>query len=269
MSERDGFEQGVPGWVDHSSGDPAAAVRFYGELFGWESEDVMPGEVPGSYYMARLRGRTVAGIGSAPAESQAVAAWTTYVTVDDADEIAGRAGDAGGVVLAGPFDVFDAGRMAVIADPTGAVFAIWQAGRTRGAELVNEQGALAWNELSTRDTDAAATFYGAVFGWRAVPMDDAAVAYTVWHLAGDESTDMGTGIGGMMAMSPEMFPADVPPHWLTYFGVGDVPASVERAQELGGSLVAGPFDTAGGTVAVLTDSTGAVFAVVGGMPAAA
>jgi predicted enzyme related to lactoylglutathione lyase len=267
MSERDGYEQGTPSWVDHTSPDPEGAARFYGELFGWEAKNVMPVDAPQRYLIASQRGRSVAGIGSAPPDSPAPPSWTTYVAVDDADEIAGRVARAGGSVLADPFDVFDAGRLAVLADPGGAVVGIWQAGTNTGAELVNEPGALTWNELNTRDPDAAAAFYGEVFGWRAVPVSDVGVSYTVWHLAGDESDDPGTGIGGMIAMSPDLFPPEVPPHWLVYFGVEEAPAALGRAQELGASVVSGPFETPGGPVAVLTDPTGAAFAVVGGRAA--
>ena len=151
MAERDGYIPGVPCWVDTSHPDPEAAVDFYGGLFGWEFEDVMPPDAPGKYFMARLRGVDVAAVGSAPSPGPAVAAWNTYVWVDSADQTAAKVTAAGGKVLMEPFDVGDAGRMAVFADPEGAAICVWQAGRHRGSRIINEHGALNFNGLSTRD----------------------------------------------------------------------------------------------------------------------
>jgi uncharacterized protein len=261
VSEREGYEQGVPSWVDHTSADPGTAVAFYAALFGWDAEDVMPEGSPVSYFMVRLRGRDVAAIAEQMPESQAPPAWTTYVAVDDADEIAGRVAAAGGSVLAEPMDVFDAGRLAVFVDSSGAAFAIWQAGQTKGAQLVNEPGAVTWNELSTRDPEGAVAFYGSVFGWQGVAMD-VGVPYTVWYLAGADTSDMAGAVGGMMPMDEHQVPADTPPHWLVYFGVEDVPVAMGRVQELGGTVLMGPIESPGGTLAVFTDPVGAVFAVV-------
>src|SRR5213080_4887858 len=125
MRERDGYIPGVPCWVDTSQPDPEAAVAFYSGVFGWEVEDVMPPDAPGRYFMARLRGRDVAAISG----SDGPPSWSTYVCVDDADSAATRVRDAGGTVISEAFDVMDAGRMAVFADPEGAVFSVWQPGR--------------------------------------------------------------------------------------------------------------------------------------------
>ena len=130
MSDR--YIPGVPCWIDSLQPDPAAAADFYGALFGWELEDVMPPEAPGRYYMARLPGGDVGAIGSAP-EGMSTAVWNTYIWVESADETAAKVREAGGTVLEEPFDVFDAGRMAICADPEGAPFSVWQAGRNRGA----------------------------------------------------------------------------------------------------------------------------------------
>ena len=132
MPDRDGYIPGVPCWVDTSQPDPEAAAAFYGGLFGWELEDTMPAGSPGKYFMARLRGGDVAAVGSLPDEAPAVAAWNTYVWVASADETAAKVLAAGGRVLMEPFDVFDAGRMAIFADPEGAVFGVWQPDQHEG-----------------------------------------------------------------------------------------------------------------------------------------
>jgi predicted enzyme related to lactoylglutathione lyase len=166
MLERDGYPPGVPCWVDTPQPDPHAAAAFYGVVFGWQFEDRMPADVPGHYFVARLRGREVAAVGSQPEGAPPMAVWNTYIWVDSADGAAARVRSAGGMVLAEPFDVLDAGRMAVCSDPTGAVFSLWQAGNHRGAQLVNEPGTWNWSDLNTRDLEATEAFYGEVFGWR-------------------------------------------------------------------------------------------------------
>src|SRR4051812_47904944 len=163
MSEQDRYIPGVPCWVDANQPDPAAAAEFYGELFGWQLEDVMPPESPQRYFMARLPGGDVAGIGSQSDGGPAV--WNTYVWVTDADETTAKGRAAGGTVLIEPSEVGDAGRMAVFTDPEGASFRIWEPNRHRGATVVNEPGSVNFNNLNTRDLEAAGRFYGAVFGW--------------------------------------------------------------------------------------------------------
>ncbi len=258
MSERDSYRHGVPSWADHSSADPEGAARFYGELLGWETEDVMPPGSEGSYYMARLRGRDVAALSGQMSPGPPM--WNTYITVEDADATAAKAPDAGGSVYSKPFDVFDSGRMAVLADPGGAPFCIWQAGQHPGAGLVNEPGALCWNELMTRDPDSAKLFYGELFGWRASGMDFGGADYTIWHLEGEpEPRD---GVSGMMPMVGEQWPADLPAHWMVYFAVTDTDGSSSRSEELGGRVAVPPFDSPAGRIAVLNDPTGAVFSVI-------
>jgi uncharacterized protein len=260
MTERDSYEHGVPSWVDHSSPDPDGAARFYGELFGWETEDAMPPGSDGSYYMARLRGRDVAAVSGQMSPGPPM--WNTYITVDDADATAAKVSDAGGTVYSEPFDVFDSGRMAVLADPGAAPFCIWQAGRHNGAGLVNEPGALSWNELLTRDPDEAKRFYGEVFGWRTSSMDFGETDYTVFHLAGEGEPEPRTGIGGMMPMVGEQWPTDLPPHWMVYFAVADTDATSSRSAELGGRVAVAPFDSPAGRIAVLNDPSGAAFSVI-------
>src|SRR3954453_953520 len=138
MPERDGYIPGVPCWIDTSQPDPEAAVDFYSGLFGWELEDVMPPGSPGKYFIARIRGGDVAAVGSIPEGAPPMAMWNTYVWVESADETASKATDAGGTVLMEPFDIMESGRMAVLADPEGAAFCVWQAKEHKGAQIVNE-----------------------------------------------------------------------------------------------------------------------------------
>src|SRR3954464_5898649 len=195
MPDRDGYIAGVPCWVDTSQPDPDAAAEFYGALFGWETENAMPKDAPGPYYMARLRGRDVAAISGQM--QPGAPSWTTYVQVDSADDTAATVREAGGTVLTEPFDVFDSGRMAVFADPQGAVFCVWQAGRHMGARVVNEHGALNFNGLAVRDADRAKAFYGAVFGWRTLRVDGA----EMWTLPGygDHLEELNPGLREMIA----------------------------------------------------------------------
>jgi predicted enzyme related to lactoylglutathione lyase len=246
----DKHDHGVPSWVDLSTSDVDAAVAFYGGLFGWDLADL--GEEAGHYHMASLRGRSVAAI--SPAQNPGPSYWTTYVTVDDADAAASAAKDAGGNVMAEPFEVMDAGRMAVLADPTGAAFAVWQPGTSIGAEIVNEPNTYGWSELVTSDVDGAKTFYGAVFGWGNRTMGEGAGAYTEW-LIGERS------VGGMMARPPQL-PAQAPDFWGVYFTVEDCAAAASRVTELGGSVMMGPQDIEPGTFAVVADPTGAMFNVI-------
>jgi uncharacterized protein len=261
MSERDTYENGVPCWTDHSSVDPHAAVTFYGGLFGWETEDVMPPGSDSSYFMARVRGRDVAALSGQMNPGPPM--WTTYVAVDDADATAARVAQAGGQVLAEPFDVFDSGRMAVFADNSGAPFSIWQAGRHTGAGLVNEPGAMCWNEVMTRDADGAERFYGEVFGWRTSAMPFEGGEYTLWHLPGEGEPDpRSDGIAGMTPMVGEQWPTDLPAHWMVYFAVEDTDATASRSEERGGRVAVPPFDSSVGRIAVLNDPAGAAFSVI-------
>ena len=170
MPERNGYIPGVPCWVDTNQPDPAAAVPFYAGLFGWELEDGMPEGSGSHYFIGRIRGGDVAAISSIPEGAPPMAVWNTYIWVDDADITAKKAAEAGGAVLTEPFDVMDAGRMAVLADTEGAVFCAWQPKDHRGAKVVNEHGSLNFNGLACRDVAAAERFYGAVFGWKHLPL---------------------------------------------------------------------------------------------------
>jgi uncharacterized protein len=273
MPERDGYIAGVPCWVDTNQPDPEAAAKFYGDLFGWELEDVMPPDSPGKYFMARIREGDVAAVSSVPESAPPMAVWNTYVAVESADASAAKVKEAGGQVLAEPFDVGDAGRMAVFADPEGAAFCVWEAGRHKGARIVNEAGSLNFNGLSTRDPSAAKRFYGAVFGWETMPMAGGAEAWTLPgygdHL---ESRDPGLrerlaefgGPSGFEDVVASLNPIagdqpDVPPHWGVVFAVDDADAIAAKAVELGGTVVAPPFDAPWVRMTVIADPQGATF----------
>ncbi len=273
MIERGAYIPGVPCWVDASRPEPEAAVAFYGGLFGWECEDIVPADAPGSYFIARLRGRDVAAIGSPTDGVPETAAWQTYVAVASADATARAAQEAGGQVLAGPMDVGDAGRMAVLRDPEGAVFCVWQAGRHHGAQLVNEPGTVNFNDLHTRDVEGAARFYGSVFGWHTLDLGGGPAMWTLPGY-GDHLEEMDPGMRERMAEvgAPEGFEnvvaaiATIPaeqagtvPHWNVTFAVDDADAVAERAVRLGGRVLVEPTDAPWTRLAVIADPDGATF----------
>ena len=271
MPERDGYIPGVPCWIDTSQPDPGAAAEFYRGLFGWEVEDVMPPESDARYFMARIRGGDVAGIGSTAEGGPPTATWNTYIWVDDADATAARIRDAGGKVLAEPFDVMDAGRMAVFADPEGAVFSIWQAKDQKGAQVVNEAGALNFNGLGTRDVDGAKAFYGTVFGWQTMTVGGGNEMWTL-PAYGDHLEELTPGLREQVAAmggpagfenvvaSINPIPADQPdvePHWSVTFATDDADATAAKAAELGGTVVVPPFDAPWVRMTLISDPQGA------------
>jgi uncharacterized protein len=253
MAERTQYAPGTFSWTDLATTDPDAAKAFYGALFGWQAED-MP--VPGGYYsMQRVDGKDVAAIaGQPPAQRDAGAppAWQSYITVASADAAAQRAGELGGAVHAPAFDVMDAGRMAVIQDPQGAYFMVWEPKNHVGAGLVNAPGAFCWNELAASDLDTAPDFYAELFGWSTEAYEGGPMRYLT--IKNGQATN-----GGMREKQPEE-----PPYWLVYFAVDDLDASIAKLKELGGSTIAGPFDMAMARIAVAQDPQGAVFALYAG-----
>jgi uncharacterized protein len=250
MGERTSYPPGTFSWVDLQTSDQDAAKSFYSDLLGWEYEEVPIGD-GASYSMAKLQGHSVAAIGPLQGEEMP-SHWNCYVTVADADASAARAKELGATLLAEPFDVFDAGRMAAFADPQGAVLSVWQAKENIGAGLVNAPGALAWNDLISPDVAAAAPFYRELFDWQVEEVPGADGQY--WSI-----TNGGRMNGGMMPMPPGGHPA-----WNLYFAVEDVDATVARARELGADLVMGPMDVPTGRFAVIRDPQNAVFSVVAG-----
>jgi predicted enzyme related to lactoylglutathione lyase len=275
MPERDGYIPGVPCWVDTSQPDPEAAVDFYRGLFGWEFENILPPDAPGQYFVARIRGGDVAAVASVTEGAPPTPTWNTYVWVESADQTAAKVGDAGGTVLTDPFDVMDAGRMAVFVDPEGAAFCVWQAKEHKGARVVNEHGSLNFNGLNTRDVPSAKSFYGSVFGWTTL-RNDTMREDTMWTLPGygdylERDTPglrkMIAEVGGPVGFEdvvasinpiPDDQP-DTPPHWSVTFGVDDADAVAAKATELGGTVIVAPFDAPWSRLTVVADPQGATF----------
>ena len=233
----------------------------------------MPPDAPGEYYMARMRGREVGAISGIQEGAPPIATWNTYVWVDSADEAAARVRDAGGVVTAEPFDVMDAGRMAVFADPEGAAFCVWQPNAHRGWQIVNEHGTVNFNNLNTRDREAAAAFYGAVFGWELLDLGGGGA---MWRMGayGDHLEERDPGlkqriremgavdrfadvVAALVPLGDDQ--AGTPAHWSVTFAVDDADAAARRATELGGKVLAAPFDAPWVRMAILADPAGATF----------
>ncbi len=246
------WAQGTPSWVDLSSPDPAASNAFYGSLFGWEITD--SGPEMGNYGMCLLEGRPVAGIGPQMGGDDAPPAWLTYLAVDDVEKVAEAVPSAGGTLVVPPMTVGDAGRMAVVHDPTGAFVGIWQAGETIGMERYNEPGAVVWNEHMSRDPQRARDFYGTVFGYAFDQLEE----YPYWTISLQEGHDSVAGLGSLS----EDAPTDLPAHWMTYFMVESVDASVAKAEELGATVAQAPSDTPFGRIAVVEDPQGAAFSLM-------
>jgi hypothetical protein len=261
MSKVTSYAPGTPCWIDISCAALDASQAFYGDLLGWQYEQMVGENVPG-YPLAKVEGDAVAGL--MPAMGHVgPQMWSTHISVADADETAAKVTAAGGKVLAPPFEVFDLGKAAVCADPDGAAFELWEPGTFAGAERVNGPGALTWNELGTRDVEGAKAFYGAVFGWVADEHElqradggPGPAIYVEWLLDGKD-------VGGMMDISG-MLPAEVPAHWLVYFGVEDTDAAVAKVKAAGGDVRFGPVDIPAGRFAVVKEPNAdpGVFAVI-------
>jgi predicted enzyme related to lactoylglutathione lyase len=250
MPERSEHAPGTPSWVDIGT-DVEGAKAFYRPLFGWDAMEAGPPEETGGYGFFTKNGKMVAGYG--PQQNPGPPFWSSYVAVDDADQATKRVEAAGGTVVVAAMDVMDAGRMAVYQDNQGAVFSVWQPGNHRGAQVVGEAGALSWTELNTRDVEAAKRFYPDVFGWEP-QTSEGPMPYTEFKLGGES-------VCGCMPM-PDAVPADVPPHWLVYFGADDVDATVARVQELGGIVRMPGMDFPSGRFAVVADPQEATFGVL-------
>jgi predicted enzyme related to lactoylglutathione lyase len=254
---------GTPCWVDLMSPDAEASKAFYTSVFGWNAEDSFDDD--GNYiYTSFFRdGHVVAGLGQQPAEmSGAPAIWNTYVAVDDLAAVTDKVTAAGGQVMMPPMDVMDVGAMAVYADPTGAAFSVWKPGSHVGAGVANEPDTWSWNELMTRDIDAALAFYSSVFGWSYDPQD-MGPGGTYHVIAGGENN----GLGGLMAMPPGM-PDMVPNHWAVYFTVSDLDASIGKVTDAGGQVTNGPMDLPGiGRMANVHDPAGGSFVLMEPVPA--
>jgi uncharacterized protein len=254
MPKKTEYGQGTPSWVDLQTTDQDAGKKFYASLLGWSYDD-QPMPQGGRYSMALVNGETVAAIAPMPpgAPEGMPPMWNTYIAVDDVDATLEKVGPAGGQVLMPAMDVGDAGRMAFVADPTGAVVGLWQANRHIGATLVNEPGTLTWNELITDKPDSALAFYAAVFGVTSSTVEMG--PGQTYHLLKVGGTD----VGG--CMEPPM--PDVPNHWHVYFAVRDADATAAQAGAGGGQVAVEPFDIPSvGRSAVLADPQGAMFSVL-------
>jgi uncharacterized protein len=255
MGERTSHPPGTISWVDLATSDAPAAKRFYTELFGWTARD---NEVPGggTYTMLLLGGRAAAGLYELSDEMRERGVpphWMSYVTVGDADATAALAVDAGGQVQAGPFDVLQDGRMALLQDPQGAMISVWEPREHIGAGIVNVPGALTWNDLTTPDVEASEAFYAQVFGWTFETANDANPRY-------DTIRNGATANGGILERQmPEQ-----PTVWTTYFAVADLEEAVRRAEGLGATTWVSGQPVPGGAFAILADPQGAAFALFAG-----
>jgi predicted enzyme related to lactoylglutathione lyase len=255
MGERTQYAPGTFSWTDLTTTDQEAAKTFYTGLFGWEIEDLPVGETV-YYSMARVDGKRVAAISPQPQmlrDAGAPPTWNSYVTVESADATAERAKGLGANEMSPPFDVMEAGRMAVLQDPQGAFFMAWEPKDTIGAELVNVPGALCWNELQSPDLEASTAFYSALFDWTIAPFEASPEPYLV-IMNGERSN------GGIR----EVTPPGTPPHWLVYFGTEDIDAGLAKVEELGGTKIAGPIDIQIAKIGIVQDPQGAVFALYAG-----
>lgn len=251
MGERTSHAPGTFSWADLSTSDPDGAKAFYTGLFGWDIED-NPIPEGGVYTMLSKGGKHAAALYGAR-EGQPPA-WNSFVTVESADAAAAAAKQHGGAVEAEPFEVMDVGRMAVVQDPTGAYFSVWEPRASIGAERVNEPGALTHNQLDTSDPDRAQEFYAGVFGWRFEPVEGGDMPY--WGIYNGDRAN-----GGMMPLAAE---DGVPPHWLVYFGSDSVDDDAGRIGELGGTVIVPPMPIPGGRILVAQDPQGATFALFSG-----
>jgi predicted enzyme related to lactoylglutathione lyase len=260
MQETPEYKPGTFCWVELGTSDSAAAKTFYTQLFGWEYQDHPMG--PGmTYTMLKLNGQDVGALYELMPEMKAQGVpphWLSYVAVNNADETAEKAKAQGATLMKEPFDVMTEGRMAVIQDPTGAVFAIWQAMNHKGSAARMVPNSACWNELGTNDTKKAGEFYSNVFGWGQEGFPGSPIEYTVFKNGAD-------GAGGMYQITPEMGP--IPPHWLVYFAVEDCDAKVQKATELGASIMKPAEDIPGvGRFAILLDPQRAAFALLKPQP---
>ena len=247
MTTKTSYRPGEPAWIDLGTPDLEATTAFYGALFGWTGE--RGPEEFGGYTNFFLDGRRVAGAMPLMSPEQPPV-WSCYIATVDADRTATLVSDYGGTTYAPPMDVGDLGRMAVFADPVGAAFGVWQPGTHTGAEEVHSEGTWTWTELSTRDQAGVHTFYAAVFGWKAKPME----GYTEFQLNG-------TSVAGCMDM-PDMVPAQVPSYWMPYFAAADPQAKAEQAAGLGGTVLVPLMEFGGGRFSVVQDPHGSTFGLL-------
>jgi len=256
MPELKEHTEGMFYWVDLATTDAEGAKAFYMELFGWTANDMPMGEGQ-VYSMLQKNGKNVCALYSMNEKQREKGIpphWLTYIYVNNIDEIAAKVAPAGGRLLMGPFDVFEAGRMAMIQDPTGATVALWQAKAMHGAALFAEHGAMGWTELLTNDTEKAETFYGQLLGYNTEHQQMGPTDYILFKVGDKEAA-------GMMQIAPEW--GEVPPHWMVYFVVDECDALVEKATQMGARVLVPPTDIPKvGRFATLHDPQGASFSII-------
>jgi len=257
---------GLFSWADVAAANTQAATEFYTGLFGWEAIDQHDPDGNYVYTLFTLDGKLVAGMGQLPDGMPPL--WSSYINVDSVDEVVAAAIANGGQVMMPAMDVMESGRMAFVVDPTGAVVGLWQPAAHPGAETFRGHNVMAWNELATRDPQAAIAFYSAILPWRIEKMDipDGSMDYWTIHLDTkvDGDADMDDDFNaGIMAMD-ENWPESLPAHWMVYFRVADTDAAVARLTELGGHVSVPPFDSAAGRISVVSDPEGSTFSVISG-----
>jgi predicted enzyme related to lactoylglutathione lyase len=263
------YPHGLFTWTDIALPDPAGGSTFYADLFGWKAEDQHDPAGNYVYTMFSKGGKSTAGLGPQPPGMEAreiPPMWTSYVNVDDIDATIEKWIGAGGTVAMPVMDVFTSGRMAMVADPEGAVLALWEARDHLGAGVFNEHGALTWNELNTRDSAEARRFYGAALGWEFERLGGDDAGFDYWLITVPGKTPGGVlqndrYNGGIMTMEDNR-PADLPAHWMVYFHVDDADDAAARLEALGGSVSVPPFDASSGRIAVVDDPQGGTFSLI-------
>ncbi len=248
MFKVDKYPHGLFSWADGQSTDAAKSKAFYAEVMGWTYDDIPIGD--GRFYtMFKFDGEPIAGLGQMQEELKAQGIpshWSSYVNVDDVDALAPKVAELGGTLLMEPMDVMESGRMLFLQDPTGAQMGLWQANQHKGAGLVNTPGAMAWNELTTTDTQAARDFYAGLFGWTYNKMEDMEY-YVIMN---------GSRPNGGIMPTPEAM-AGMPPMWTVYFSVADIDKTVEKVKTTGGNVMGDIMAASGvGRFAIVTDPTG-------------
>jgi len=257
MPNIDAHKPGSFCWIELATTDQDAAKKFYTSLFGWRVNDMPMGDA-GVYTIFRLKGRdAAAGYTLRPDQTShgVPPHWGLYISVNSADAAVSRAVQAGGTVLAPAFDVFEAGRMAVLQDPTGASFCVWQAGQNKGTGIQDEDGTLCWADLNTPDPDRAGKFYSEVFGWKLTQDTDDDPPSGYMHIQNGEDF-----IGGIPPVRPNNPPS--PASWLPYFLTSNCDAAATKAKQLGANFYLQPMTMENvGRFGILADPQGAVFAI--------
>ena len=253
MPETAVFAPGTVNWADLSSKDLEVSKTFYSKLFGWQPNTI-PDPQAGGYTMFLLNGKQVGAVGPTQSDQQPASAWAVYFATEDADKSAKAVKDAGGQVIAEPFEVMGQGRMAVFQDPSGAFFSVWEPGLHKGFEASNQPNAYAWAELNAHGIDKATAFYKKLFGWgtKTSPMGPGQGDYTEFQVKGKSIA------GGYETQQAPQAPS----FWLVYFAATDVDGTAKKAAQLGGKVMAEPQDFPGGRFAVVTDPQGGAFGIL-------